>query len=548
MSKGKKNKKHAAEGATAAVTATPTEPASDPTSAAPASHDPVVAGPANAAHIVHSGSATTGLRWWLQAYRVELTLFAIVFATLTMFSGQRFLRQSAAPHFVYQAKAWLDGRIDLDFETLPNLEDWACVRVVDGAKQRCEGQPRSTDRWYSSFPPWPSVVMLPFVLVNGYQLNDTSFGVIIAALSIALFYSLLRLLKEHEGTDHPLADNVAMALLLAFGTVFFYAALRGEVWFSAEVMGVGFTALYVRNGVRARRPILAGVFWSMAVLTRTPLIFTGLFFLLEALAPEKGQRLEQLKKSFSDARAKRALGLFIAGAAPLGVLAAVVNQVRFGRFTEFGHSFLFNNRVNHDIDTYGLFHPHYLERNLDAAFLKLPSLMNGRLMYTPWGLSLFLTLPFLALAFVPSTQPKRVFGALAAMAGVLVGSALFPGQSQVGDRPAAALVLLVATLALLVWFGWQWVKDPAAPRLLVPVLLTLAACVAPGLLYQNTGYAQFGFRFSIDYSPYVMLLVALGGWSIQQRVVMALAALAVVVNFWGAVAFRGYTEMTRGWQ
>jgi hypothetical protein len=29
---------------------------------------------------------------------------------------------------------------------------------------------------------------------------------------------------------------------------------------------------------------------------------------------------------------------------------------------------------------------------------------------------------------------------------------------------------------------------------------------------------------------------------------MALALLSVVVGFWGAVGFRGYTELVRGWQ
>lgn len=492
--------------------------------------------------------APSAVTLWFRNHRVELTLFGIVLVTLMMFSAQRFWRQSAAPHFVYQAKSWLDGRIDLDFDTLPNLEDWACVREVNGVKTRCEGQPMATDKWYSSFPAFPSVVMLPFVLINGYQLNDTSFGVIIGALAVALFYSLLRLLKEHEGTERTALDNAALALLLAFGTVFFYASLRGEVWFSAEIMGIAFTALYLRNSVRARQPMWAGLFWSMAVLTRTPLLFTGLFFVLEAVAPEKANRLEQLKGFMRNEKAKQALMQFVLAAAPLGITAALLNQLRFGRFTEFGHSFLFNNRVNGDIDTYGLFHPHFLERNLDAAFELIPRLDHGRLFYTPWGLSLFLTLPFLALAFVPATQPKRVWGAIAAMGAVLVGSAFFPGKtSAIGERPAAEVVLLVATLALFAFFAWQWVTDPAAPRLLVPVLLTLVACAGPGLLYQNSGYAQFGFRFSLDYTPYVLLLVALGGWSLRRPLVMGVAVVAVLVNFWGAVAFRGYTEQVRGW-
>lgn len=502
--------------------------------------EPVVA-------VTTSSPTLTGLAWWLQAFKVELMLFGIVFVALMMFSAQRFWRQSAAPHFVYQSKAWLEGRIDLDFDTLPNLEDWACVREVNGVKTRCEGQPQRTDRWYSSFPPFPSVVMLPFVLVNGYQLNDTSFGVIVGALAIALFYSLLRLLQEHEGSERTLGDNVGLSLLLAFGTVFFYSSLRGEVWFGAQIMGVALTALYLRNSVRARRPVLAGLFWSMAVLTRTPLFFTGLFFVFEAVAPDKGERWQQFKQVFKNEKAKRALLQFGLAAAPLGLIAAVMNHLRFGSPTEFGHRFLFNNRVNRDIDTFGLFHPHYLERNLDAAFEKLPVLLNGRLSYTPWGLSLFLTLPFLALAFVPATQPKRVWGALAAMAAVLVGSALFPAAEAIGQRPTAQLLLLAGTLTLLGFFAHQWVKEAAAPRLLVPVLATLVACAGPGLLYQNTGYAQFGFRFSIDYTPYVMVLVALGGWSLRRPMVVGIAAVALIVNFWGAVAFRGYTEQVRGW-
>jgi hypothetical protein len=187
----------------------------------------------------------------------------------------------------------------------------------------------------------------------------------------------------------------------------------------------------------------------------------------------------------------RALGLFAAGAAPLALLAMAYNVYRFGAPGEFGHAFLYNNRVNADIDTYGLFSLHYLPRNLQAAFLLLPrvALRPLRLGYDPQGLSLLLTLPLLLLLLVPRQRP----------------------------------------------------------RLHLPLWLTVAACALPGLLYQNTGYMQFGFRFSLDYTPYLLLLFAVGGWSLRRPGVLALALLGVVVNFWGAVAFRGYTELVRGW-
>ena len=438
------------------------------------------------------GAAIAALKVFASAYRIELILFAVTFALLAAFSGQRFLRQSAAPHFVYQAKAWLEGRSDIDPQVLPNLEDWACVREANGQKVRCEGRPLPTDKWFVSFPSFPVAVMVPFVWLNGYQFNDTSFGVFFGALCAALFYSLLRHLKQVEGLDKGDTENAVLAALLCFGTVFFYCAIRGEVWFSAEVMGVAFTCLYARNAVGARRPMLAGLFFSMAVLTRTPLLFSGVFFLAEALCPTPGQRKEELQAVMKNPRpAMDKLMNFAAGAAPLALLHASYNVMRFGSVAEFGHRFLFNNRVNQDIDTWGLFHPHYLQRNIEAAFLKFPqiSLSPPTLQYDPHGLSLILTLPMLVFLLMPKQQPRL-----------------------------------------------HW-----------PLWVTVAACAIPGLLYQNDGYMQFGFRFSLDYTPYLLLLFAVSGWSLKNRAVQAAWALSVLVAFWGAVGFRGYTEFLRQW-
>ena len=76
------------------------------------------------------------LQVWLRAYRVELTLFVGAFLILAAFSSKRFWRQSEAPHFVYQSKAFLEGRSDIAFDVLPNFEDWACVREAGGVKGR----------------------------------------------------------------------------------------------------------------------------------------------------------------------------------------------------------------------------------------------------------------------------------------------------------------------------------------------------------------------------------------------------------------------------
>ena len=429
------------------------------------------------------------LRVFASAYRIELTLFLVCAFVLACFSGPRFLRQSAAPHFVYAAKAWLDGRLDVDPADLPNLEDWACVRESAGRKIRCAGAPRPGDRWYVSFPSFPSLVMLPFVGLHGWQFNDTSLGVFIGAAAIALFFALCRRLALLGETRRTQAEDVVLALTLGFGTLFFYCAIRGEVWFLAEVLGVLFTVLYVKSAVRASQPVRAGILWAMATLTRTPLFFTAIFFVLEAVCPGPDRRGQLREVGRAPGPALRKLGAFAAGAAPLGLLAGWYNWVRFGSLAEFGHRFLYNNRVNADIDAHGLFSLLYLPRNLEAAFLKLPGvqLHPFRLSYDPYGLTLLLTLPFLVLLLVPRERPRL-----------------------------------------------HW-----------PLWITVAATALPGFLYQNTGYMQFGFRFSLDWTPYLVLLLAVGGWSFRALGVQLLLALGFLVNLWGALAFRGYTELVR---
>jgi hypothetical protein len=432
-----------------------------------------VSGPAE--RVAPAEGVFAALRVFAGAYRIELTLFVVSAFVLACFAGPRFLRQSAAPHFVYAAKAWLDGRLDVDPADLPNLEDWACVRESAGRKVRCEGPPRPGDRWYVSFPSFPSLVMLPFVGLHGWQFNDTSLGVFIGAAAIALFFALCRRLALLGETRRTQGEDVVLALTLGFGTLFFSCAIRGEVWFLAEVLGALFTVLFVKSAVRASQPVRAGVLWAMATLTRTPLFFTAIFFVLEAVCPGP-DRVGQLRE------VRRAPG-------PLGLLAGWYNWVRFGSPAEFGHRFLYNNRVNADIDAHGLFSLLYLPRNLEAAFLKLPGvqLHPFRLSYDPHGLTLLLTLPFLVLLVVPRDRPRL-----------------------------------------------HW-----------PLWITVAATALPGFLYQNTGYMQFGFRFSLDWTPYLVLLLAVSGWSFRAFGVQLLLAVGFGVNLWGALAFRGYTELVR---
>jgi hypothetical protein len=332
-----------------------------------------------------------------------------------------------------------------------------------------------------SFPPFPAVVMAPFVALWGFQLNDVTFTLFFAALNVALFFLVLRRLSETGDSQRGEQENTALALLFAFGTVNFYCSIRGEVWFTAEVMGVTLTCLYLLAAHRLRAPALAGAAFACATTTRTPLVFALLYFALELLAPEGRLDVADLRRRRAEILEK---GLQFAGPVlAVAIPMAWVNYVRFGKPGEFGHSFLYNNRVNADIARWGLFNVHYLARNLNAAFLLLPGFASppGRptqLTFDPHGMSLFVTTPLFALLFWPKLKPR------------------------------------------LHWILW----------------LTVAAVSVPGFFYQNDGWRQFGFRFSLDYTPYLFLLLAIGGHKLG-RWFWGLAAVGVAVNIWGALAF-----------
>lgn len=400
----------------------------------------------------------------LRGRRLEIALFAGSFLVLALFSGGRLFRQSHAPHFIYQADAWLHGQLHLRIPP-PDLNDWA----------------RVGGRWYVSFPPGPALLMLPGVALFGFQFADVPFTVFFAAINVVLLFLVLERLRRAGDSRRSRGEDAALALLFAFGTVAFSCSIRGEVWFTAEVLGVTATCLYLLAAHRAAHPLAAGVAWSFAAITRTPLAFTVVFFVAELLAGggSAGESARD-RATWRDPDRWRKLASFVAAAAPLLAFAAWANWVRFGSPADFGHAHFWNNRVNADIQRYGLFSFHYLEKQLHAAFTRLPHLEHGRLAYDPDGMSLLVTTPI---------------------------------------------------LALLLW-------PRARPRLHRTLWATVAVTALPGFLYQNTGYVQFGYRFSLDYTPYLFLLLAIGARPMT-RWFWLLAAAGVAVNTWGALAFAG---------
>jgi hypothetical protein len=426
--------------------------------------------------------------------KYPLAAFAIAFVVLAAVSGSRLGRRSTDPHFVAQADAWLHGHTDIP--TWPagaddparveevTLDDGRVVqgrRIASRASFRIAGSKEEvplarltgTRRQihYNSFPPFPSVLMLPQAAISGARANDVLFTVFLAALVPAAFLLLLARLRAAGLSARSERDDLWYAGLLTFGTVFFFSAVQGRVWFTAHVVGVLLATLYALCSIEARRPLLAGLALGCAFATRTPMLFMFPLFVLEAWRMHHTDR----------ARLLRTLASFAAPVAVVGLACAWYNFVRFHELTEFGHSYL-AVRQQTQIERYGLMNLHYLGRNLAVAFTLLPDVSFSRA-------------PYISIS-------------------------------------GHGLAMWVTTPALL-YLLWPRDKGPLHRAL----WLTVAGVAVPALIYQNSGWVQFGYRFSLDYMVFLVLLLALGGRPLT-RLAKTVIILGVVINLFGAMTFQ----------
>jgi hypothetical protein len=256
-------------------------------------------------------------------------------------------------------------------------------------------------------------------------------------------------------------------------------AVQGTVWFAAHVVAAAFICLYLLCAFGARRPAAAGLALGLAFLCRPATLLLVAFFVLQAITAAKE---EGRARPDSGSRLLRTLVTFVF---PLGLIVAAAmwhNAARFGDPLELGHRFL-QIRWRARIETWGLFSTHYLPRNLTVFFLSLPWLAESSpfIRISRHGLALWFTTPN------------------------------------------------------LLWSLW--------PKKLDPMVVALWAAVVPTalctLLYQNTGWIQFGSRFSLDYLPLLFVLVALSRRRFGAAF-LACAAFAIVVNTFGAVTFDRY--------
>ncbi len=430
----------------------------------------------------------------------------IFLAMLVIYVVSNLDRANFYNHFVWQASAWLEGQPGIRFPVAgtggsPGNDYFQDVLPILGPNGSIPG------RALIPFPPLPAVVLLPFVAVFGLSTNAQLIATFIGALDVALAFWVLGRL--------PLDRSVRFAttIFLGLGTVLWYAAELGSTWFFAHVVAVGLTLAAIGLALDAdpraaigddeaplagtlsgrlrfpgldRRQFLAGLLFGLACTARLTIVFGAPFFVLVG---------------GGGSWRRRAIAAGIGSAIPIGIFL-LYNQFSTGHLMHPAYDYLYSletgayPQLNYHAG-WAIEDPRYLLQNLPLMFGGLPDILPRCI--DPNAARA----PFSALC--PLIAPRDV------------------GMSLFLTSPAWLLGFLS-----LRWWG--------VDRLISGAVIAVAAIATVNLMHFSQGWVQFGYRFSNDFAPFALLLVALGLQAMRRRGMgYLLIGVSVGINLWGVI-------------
>jgi hypothetical protein len=473
---------------------------------------------------------------------VGCALIAIALVVYTLTHPTRFYN-----HFEWQAQAFLEGQAAIRYpvEATPTSPGNDFFQDVLPVPTGADG----VQRGLVPFPPLPAVLLVPFVWLWGLAANGQLIFAIVGALDVGIAWWMLGRLPIRTWV------RLATTVFLGFGTVFWYSAQIGTTWYQAHVLAVGLALAAIgvaigadRDAARSEddlddewaaahpdvepgapagarpggrrlslaavvpdsRQFLAGLLFGLACTSRLTVVFGAPFFALV------GGGGSWQRRGWS-----AALGAGI----PIGLLA-VYNLVSTGHLFHPGYQYLyeleagFYTQLHYHLD-WQIEDVRYLPQNFGIMFLNTPVWLPTEV---PSALGLGGPL---------CTDPAAVRG-------------LFnPDCPLVLPMDTGMSVLLTSPAYLLGLPAIRW--GFGRSRLVTGAGLAVLIIAVVNLMHFSQGWVQFGYRFSLDFAPWAVLLVAVGLERIAARtgrsvgawvlivVAVGLVVGSVFVNLWGVV-------------
>lgn len=171
---------------------------------------------------------------------------------------------------------------------------------------------------------------------------------------------------------------------------------------------------------------------------------------------------------------------FIVGLALPLAFYGYFNYARFGNPLQTGYELhSYSSYFAADIDKYGMFNLNYIPKHLYTLLLMPPQYVSDFPFFkpSPEGMSILLTTPAVLYAV------KAKF-----------------------SEPAN-----------------RW------------LLLSMVGILVPTILWFSTGWVQFGYRYSLDFMPFLLVLIVAGMGKTITKKMIVLLVISVAVNLWGTL-------------
>lgn len=322
----------------------------------------------------------------------------------------------ADAHFLWQARAFLHGRTDIDPAFI------STVGPIDTVWR--------DGKYYWPLGPLPSLMFVPFVALYGPDMRIETVAHCLLAIAAALLsYRLARLRGLRP------AEALWAALAFSLGSVMIGLLYTNGPWFFENLLTPTLLLYALIERETKNRPWRIGTIVALAAAARLPaLLAATYFFILEIGAG----------KSFGTTF--RRLAFMGAPIVAVLLMLGAFNAARFGNpfWTGQRDHYLMDRAYAERRDTYGVFNLINIPRNFSNYFLRPPALVDGLPLVEPRGVSVLLLSPafFWLLAANPRGREFRAAAISSVLLLALTLSYFTDGSWQFGPRYLAEVTPL----------------------------------------------------------------------------------------------------------